>query len=94
MRLKDIAALGGPAALLEPLSKTTVYVALLAAAVAVMAFVISLITGDPADMIWFGLVAVAVLLYAYPRRSAWQSVLQMTAPSASEDATAAKGTIA
>ncbi|HEX6625182.1 MAG TPA: hypothetical protein VF064_15830 [Pyrinomonadaceae bacterium] len=94
MRLKDIAALGGPAALLETLYKTTVYVALLAAAIAVMAFVISLITGDPADMIWFGLVAVAVLLYAYPRRAAWQSVLRMTAPPASPDATAAKGTIA
>ena len=95
MRLKDIAALGGPAALLETLYKTTVYVALLAAAIAVMAFVMSLATSDPADMIWFGLVAVAVLLYAYPRRSAWQSVLRMTAPpAASEDATAAKGTIA
>jgi hypothetical protein len=94
MRLKDIAALGGPAALLETLYKTTVYVALLAAAIAVMAFVISLITGDPADMIWFGLVAVAVLLYAYPRRAAWQGVLRMTAAPASEDATAAKGTIA
>jgi hypothetical protein len=95
MRLKDIAALGGPAALLETLYKTTVYVALLAAAIAVMAFVISLATGDPADMIWFGLVAVAVLLYAYPRRAGWQSLLRMmTTTPASPDATAAKGTIA
>ena len=94
MRLKDIAALGGPAALLETLYKTTVYVALLAAAIAVIAFVISLITGDPADMIWFGLVAVAVLLYAYPRRSAWQSVMRLVAAEDAPDARPAKGTIA
>lgn len=94
MRLKDIAALGGPAALLETLRKTTVYVALLAAAIAVMAFVISLSTGDPADMVWFGLIAVAVLLYAYPRRSAWQSVMRLTAADGAPDARPAKGTIA
>lgn len=94
MRLKDIAALRGPSALLETLYKTTVRVAVLAAAIAFMAFVISLATGDPADMVWFGLIAVAVLLYAYPRRSAWQSVLRMTATPDTPDAPPAKGTIA
>lgn len=94
MRLRDIAGLGGPSALLRTLHKTTVRVALLAAAIAVMAFAISLATGDPADMIWFGLVAVAVLLYAYPRRGAWQSVLRMTAADQEPGARPAKGTTA
>lgn len=94
MRLRNTAALGGTSALLRTLHKTTVRVALLAAAIAVMAFAISLATGDPADMIWFGLFAVAVLLYAYPRRAAWQSVLRMTAADQAPDARPAKGTTA
>jgi hypothetical protein len=74
--------------------KDLYFVALLAAAIAVMAFVISLATGDPADMIWFGLVAVAVLLYAYPRRGAWQRVLRMMADDDAPGARPAKGTTA
>lgn len=95
MRLRDIAALGGPSALLRTLYMTTVRVAIIAAAVALLAFVISLATGDPADMVWFGLIAVAVLAYAYPRRGAWERMLRATAADAdSSDARPAKGTIA
>ena len=94
MRLKDVAAVRGTSALLATLHKTTARVALLAAAIALMAFAISLATGDPADMVWFGLIAVAVLLYAYPRRSAWQGVLRFTAATDAADAPAAKGTTA
>lgn len=94
MRLKDIAALRGASALLETLQKTTIYVALLAAAIALMGFLISLMTGAGMDMVWLGLIAIAVLIYAYPRRAAWQRMLQLTAPNGSDDAPNAKGTIA
>lgn len=93
MRLQDIAALGGPAALLGTLYKTTVHVALLAAAIAVMGFVLTLYEVTENDR-WLGLVAVAVLVYAYPRRAAWQRVLRMTARDRAEDAQDAKGRIA
>ena len=94
MRLKDIAALRGASALLETLQRTTVYVALLAAAIALMGFLISLITGMGTDMLWLGLIAIAVLIYAYPRRAAWQRMLRLTEPNGSNDAPNAKGTIA
>lgn len=93
MRLKDIAALGGATALLETLQKTTVYVALLAAAITFMGFILGITTGAEQDR-WLGVLAVAVLIYAYPRRSAWQRVLQTTAPDSDDNAPAAKGTIA
>lgn len=101
MRLRDIGALGGPPALLRTLYMTTVRVVIIAAVIALLAFVISLATRDPADMVWHGLIAVVVLVYAYPRRAAWQSVLRAAAADAaqpdasdSSDARPAKGTIA
>ncbi|HVF55597.1 MAG TPA: hypothetical protein VM934_05580 [Pyrinomonadaceae bacterium] len=78
MRLRDIAALRGVSGLLETLQKTTVYVALIGGAIAVMSFVISLLTGVGADMVWHGVIAVVVLLYAYPRRAAWRRVVEAT----------------
>lgn len=75
MRLRDIGALRGATGLLQTLQLTTIYVALAGGLVATLGFIISLMTGDGYDMIYFGVVAVAVLLYAYPRRAAWESVV-------------------
>lgn len=75
MRLRDIAALRGASGLLETLQLTTVCVALGGGMVALLGFVISLLTGDWRDMGSMGIIAVAVLLYCYPRRAAWQSVV-------------------
>ena len=94
MRLRDIGALRGASGLLATLQRTTVLVALIAALIAALGFYISLLTGDGKDMLYFGVVAVAVLLYCYPRRAAWASVVNATAEPPGAAESAAKGTIA
>lgn len=94
MRLRDIAALRGPSGLLKTLEATTVRVALIGGGIALMCFVVSLMTGASSDR-WLCVIALAVLFYAYPRRAAWRSVLKTTAGGPGvDDATAAKGTTA
>jgi len=96
MRLQDIAALRGPRGLLAHLQKTTLYVVLIADAIAVMGFAITLMTGFGSDMLWLGAIAVLVLLYAWPRRAAWQRVVEATSAGAADAGAgrAAKGTTA
>jgi hypothetical protein len=94
MRLRDIAALRGTPGLLQTLQRTTVLVALIGAVIAALGFYISLMTGDWKDMLYLGVIAVAVLLYCYPRRAAWASVVDATADPSGGAESAAKGTIA
>lgn len=95
-RLQDIAALRGASGLLASLQKTTVLVALLGGAIAVMGFIVTMGTGHASDMLRFGVIAVAVLIYAYPRRAAWRRVVAATETPDGLDATSpsAKGTTA
>lgn len=90
MRLQDIAALRGESGLLETLQNTTVAVALIGGAIAVLGFVITTMTVWT-DMLWLGGIAAVVILYAYPRRSAWASVVRAAARD-EDDERAAKGT--
>ena len=94
MRLRDIAALRGASGLLETLQRTTVYVALAGGAVAVLGFVFTLMSGERSNAFYPAVVAVAVLAYCYPRRAAWQGVLDAFTASSDEAAGGAKGTIA
>ncbi len=94
MRLQDIAALRGTSGLLDTLQKTTSIVALIAAVVAALGFLISVMTGDGTDMLYMGVISIAVLLYAYPRRAAWESVVRATSEGEADPVRAAKGTIA
>jgi hypothetical protein len=75
-RLQDIAGLYGQSALVASLIKTTLFVALLGAAAVVLGFVAYLLSREPLDMLKAGVVAIAILLYAYPRRAAWRRVLE------------------
>ena len=79
-RLQAIAALRGPSGLLETLHQTTAHVSLIAAAIALLGFALTIVRqGEQiSSMIWIGLIAGAVLLYAYPRRTAWRRVVQLT----------------
>ncbi len=72
MRLQDIAGLQGPIGLLATLQKTTVYVALLACVIALIGFAGTLFTGNDFYTFAAGVVAIAVLLYAYPVRRSWE----------------------
>ena len=95
-RLQDIAALRGTGGLLATLQKTTILVAALGEAIAVMGFIITVLTGDRSDLLRAGVIALAVLFYAYPRRAAWERVVELTRQNsgASDDAASAKGPIA
>ena len=76
MRLQDIASLRGISGLLTTLQRTTTRVAWLGGAIALMGFIMTMMTDDPSEMLRAGGVAIIVLLYCYPRRSAWQRVVQ------------------
>jgi hypothetical protein len=94
MRLQDIAALRGISGLLATLQGTTIQIAFIGGAIALMGFILSMLTGEPWDMVRAGGVALVVLLYCYPRKSAWQRVVQGIEQTGSADAGAVKGNIA
>lgn len=95
LRLQDIAALEGASGLLITLQKTTVRVALLGGIIAIMGFIIAMIPGNgPKDMLYIGLITVAILLYCYPRHSAWERVVQTTQSPGEPNTPAVKGKIA
>jgi arginine exporter protein ArgO len=80
LRLQDIAALKGPSGLLITLQRTTLQVAFLGATIAAIGFVATFLTGNDFYSYGAGLVAVAVLLYAYPVRSSWEQAVQRFSP--------------
>ncbi len=94
MRLQDIAALSGISGLLRSLQSTTVQVAFLGGAIALMGFIITMLTGKPFDMLRAAGAALIVLIYCYPRRSAWQRVVRGIQETGDADAPPAKGTVA
>ena len=94
MRLRDIAALRGASGLLETLQRTTVYVALAGGVIAVLGFAFTVMTGERTNVLYPAVIAVAVLVYCYPRRAAWQRVLDALTDSSDNAVGGAKGTIA
>lgn len=82
MRLKDIGALQGASGLLRTLEKTTLQLAFLAAAIDIMGFVATLMTGDETFTYWTSIVAILVLFYCFPTKGSWRrAVLYFAAPS-------------
>jgi hypothetical protein len=94
MRLQDIAALRGLSGLLATLQGTTIQIAFIGGAIALMGFVVMIMTGNKYDMLRAGAVAVIVLLYSYPQRSTWQRVLKSAEQSGNADPSPAKGIVA
>lgn len=88
MRLQDIGSLQGPTGLLATLERTTLQVALLGCALALIGLAGTLFTGNDFYTYAAAVVAIAVLLYAYPVRRAWEAALRRFAsaenPSPSE----------
>lgn len=76
MRLKDIAALRGTSGLLKTLQDTTIQLAFLGGAIAVMGFIWAMLTRDWTNMLRAAGVSVIVLIYGYPFRSAWERVVR------------------
>ena len=84
MRLQDIGALGGASALLKTLEKTTLQVALIGAALSVLGFIASLVTGNDFYPYGAGLIAIVILVSCYPTRSSWIRTIQRFARPADE----------
>jgi fucose 4-O-acetylase-like acetyltransferase len=86
MRLQDIAGIRGTSGLLITLQRTTLQIALIGTASAVVGFVATLLTGDDSYTYRAGLVAVAVLLYCYPIRGSWERAVQRFSPTQNDAA--------
>ncbi len=85
MRLQDIAAIRGASGLMITLQKTTLLVAMIGVAVALIGFVSTLMTGALLYTYQAGVVAAAILLYGYPVRTSWEQAVQRYSPT--EDGT-------
>lgn len=95
MRLQDIAALRGLSGLLASLQSTTIQIAFIGGAIALMGFIVTMMTGNYGDMLRAGGVAAIVLISAYPQRSAWQRLVKAVEQSGVVgDETSAKGIVA
>ena len=81
MRLQDIAGLQGSSGLMITLQRTTLRVAMIGIAIAVIGFVATLATGTPLYTYQAGVVAVAVLLYGYPVRTSWEQAVRRFSPA-------------
>ena len=94
-RLQDIAALRGISGLLASLQSTTIQIAFIGGAIALMGFMVMIMTGNKFDMLRAGGVAAIVLLYAYPQRSAWQRLVRaIEQQSGDADGASEKGIVA
>jgi hypothetical protein len=94
MRLQDIAALRGISGLLATLQNTTIQITLLGGLIAILGFFLMMVTAEPSYMISIGIAALAVLIYCYPRRAAWQRVVHGIQLSGDANDTPAKGRVA
>src|SRR5918911_855161 len=95
MRLQDVAALQGINGLLATLYGTTVQIAYIGGAIALMGFIVTILTGDYGNMVRAGGVAAIVLIYCYPSLSAWKRVVHGIEQSGdANDTQPAKGRIA
>ncbi len=74
------------------MKRTTVQVALLGGAIALIGFAITLLTGIFFYMLGAAVIAIAVLLYCYPRRAAWQRVVEAIERTGDANSAPAKGT--
>lgn len=79
MRLKDIAALKGMSGLLRTLEGTTIQIACIGGAIALMGFMITILTGDWTEMLRAAGIAAIVLIYGHRFRSSWERVARQLA---------------
>lgn len=84
-RLRDIGILRGPSGLLQSLQSTTIQLALGGTVIALLGFAILLSSGNRYDMLRAGAVALIVLVYCFPQKSAWNRVVQAVEKRRSEE---------
>lgn len=84
LRLQDIAALQGATGLLITLQRTTLRVAMIGVAIAVIGFVATILSGATLYTYQGAVVAGAVLLYGYPVRRSWEQAIRRFSPQEDE----------
>jgi hypothetical protein len=72
MKLEVVATTRGVEGLIKHLVNSTIIAAAIAEAIGMLALAVAFFGGDQNDVVRLGVVALAVSLYNYPRRSAWQ----------------------
>jgi hypothetical protein len=98
-RLQDIAALRGVSGMMATLQSTTIQIAFIGGAIALMGFLAMIIDptpiGNKYHMLRAGGVAAIVLIAAFPQRAAWQRLVKLVEqPPAEVDDSPAKGIVA
>lgn len=83
MKLEVVAGTRGVDGLIKHLLNATILAAAIAEVIGVLALVVAFFGGDQNDVIRLGVVAIAVSLYNYPRRSAWQRAVDYFAATKS-----------
>ena len=83
MRLQDIAAVKGVSGLIKTLEGTTIQIAAIGGAIALMGFIVTMIAPpfDWTHMLRAAGVSVIVLIYCYPFKSAWERTVRQVAPA-------------
>jgi hypothetical protein len=76
LRLEVVAGLRGIGGLVNHFLQIAVVSAALAEIIGVLALVVVFFGGNQSDVLRLGIVALAVTLYAYPRRAAWQKAVE------------------
>jgi hypothetical protein len=87
MRLQDIAGVAGVTGLIKTLESTTLQLALFAAAIAIIGFIVTLIQGNELYTYWSCAIAVVVLIYCYPTKSSWLKTVRYFTDPQTEPAT-------
>lgn len=90
LRLQDIGALRGPSGLISTLEKTTLQLAMIAAAIVAIGFVCTLLTGNEFYTYTGGAIGLVVLLYCYPTKTSWVKTVQRFAENPNKTAESAE----
>ena len=75
MKLEAVAGTKGVEGLITHLLNATMLAAAMAEVIGLLALAVTFFGGDQSDVLRLGIVALAVSLYNYPRRSAWQQTV-------------------
>lgn len=76
IRLEVVTGLRGIKGLLKHFFQVTVVSLAMADLIGILALLVSVLGGNQNDIVRFGVVAIAVALYTYPRRRSWQQAAE------------------
>lgn len=75
-RLRDITLLKGISGLIKTLTVNSILLAAMAEIVAVIGFLIAILTGDAFEMIRAAVISLVVFIINFPRKSIWEKIVK------------------